>query len=98
MMLGKRGALRVLSFFLHISNSIAGAFLGCRELPAPRRAPERLPQNAAGGTGYWNARPGRMCATIETHDEKRQKTTIRERGEQNENDNSQWTRRERWRL
>ena len=29
----------------------AGAVLGCRVLPAPRRDLERLPQNAAGGTG-----------------------------------------------
>jgi hypothetical protein len=34
-----------------------------------------LPHFAAGGTGYWNAHPGKMCATIGTHDEKRQKTT-----------------------
>lgn len=75
MMLGKRGALRVLSFFLHISNSIAGAAMGCRVLPAPRRAPYNLPHFAAGGTGYWNAHQKKMCAIIGTHDEKRQKTT-----------------------
>lgn len=44
-----------LQFFLHINSvtdKTAGAFLGCRELPAPRRAPEHLPHFAAGGTGY----------------------------------------------
>lgn len=28
-----------LYFFRHINNETAGAFLGCRVLPAPRRAP-----------------------------------------------------------
>lgn len=80
MMLGKRGALRVLSFFLHISNSIAGAAMGCRVLPAPRRAPYNLPHFAAGGTGYWNAHQKKdVCNYRNTRRKTTENDIIRER-------------------
>ena len=72
-----RGSFVMLYFFRHINNETAGAFLGCRELPAPRRAPELLNAPASNGTGYLFAHvtqnPPEKCTALYNQNERGEK-------------------------
>lgn len=66
--------------FRHINSEadkIAGAILGCRELPAPRRAPELLNAPASNGTGYLFAHvtqnPPEKCTALYNQNERGEK-------------------------
>lgn len=56
------------------ADKIAGAILGCRELPAPRRAPELLNAPASNGTGLLicarDAEPPEKCTALYNQNEK----------------------------
>lgn len=75
MMLGKRGALRVLSFFCILVIASPGLLWGAGfSLPLGEpRTTCRILRQVVRGTGMRTKK--KMCAIIGTHDEKRQKTT-----------------------
>lgn len=85
-------------FFLYIQRNRRGVF-GVQGSPCPSESPGTLAAFCGRWYGVLKCAPREnVCNYRNTRRKTTENDIIRERGEQNEDDNSQWKSREKWRL